>query len=915
MHETAQLPLQTTPAVSGWRRPAWVSLGLMLFFLCLTALYWHTERLAHQHRKQQAFAMAVDRMAFSFKSRMDTYKMVLRGVKGYHDGSEQIDLREFQAYVAALNLQDTVPGLQGIAYVKRLKAEQALDHVRQVRAQGNLQYRIWPEGERAEYSLITHIEPADRLNQLVLGVDVGTMAAEVQALERARDTGELALTAAVPLRQFEGTSQPLGMVLYLPLYQGGTLPETVPQRRDRLVGWVAAPFRMQDLLQGMRQQLDKDIDLAIYDGPAVDAALRLTPPVDVPSGALEEVRWLEPGGRQWTLVMRALPGFDQRWRDTGPGLVALLGGALSLLVGGMAWVLSTARERALALATRMTENLRSTRDELQSTLNAIPDLLFELDPDGRIQSYRPGGADLLAAPAELFEGRLLQDVVGPEAAAGCRAALEAAQRTGHSTGHQFALNLGGQTRWFELSLARKGDEGAPHAQRLVALSRDITERKQSEARTHQLAYFDPLTGLANRRMLLDRLDNALAWARNSHEVGALLFIDLDNFKQINDARGHRLGDALLLQVALRLEGLLRPGDTLARLGGDEFVLLLNDVAPDMESAGRAALLVGEQVRTALEPPYNIEAHHYSSTASIGITLFPKHAEGVEDLLREADTAMYRAKDLGRNRICFYEEAMQANVQERLALEQDLKKAMGAGELTAYLQPQVAPDGRVVGGELLMRWSHPVRGSVPPSRFIPVAESSGLILRMGDWMLQQACEALARLQSAQRLVSLSVNVSQRQFRQDDFVERVRAVLELTGAPADHLILEVTESLLIEDLEHTISRMTELVRMGVRFSIDDFGTGYSSLAYLKRLPLFELKIDRSFVQDTPDDPNDTAIVQSILSMASHLGLRVVAEGVETRAQADFLTASRCDCLQGYLFGRPEPLEGWLQRHLDS
>ena len=487
MHETAQLPLQTTPAVSGWRRPAWVSLGLMLFFLCLTALYWHTERLAHQHRKQQAFAMAVDRMAFSFKSRMDTYKMVLRGVKGYHDGSEQIDLREFQAYVAALNLQDTVPGLQGIAYVKRLKAEQALDHVQQVRAQGNLQYRIWPEGERAEYSLITHIEPADRLNQLVLGVDVGTMAAEVQALERARDTGELALTAAVPLRQFEGTSQPLGMVLYLPLYQGGTLPETVPQRRDRLVGWVAAPFRMQDLLQGMRQQLDKDIDLAIYDGPAVDAALRLTPPVDVPSGALEEVRWLEPGGRQWTLVMRALPGFDQRWRDTGPGLVALLGGALSLLVGGMAWALSTARERALALATRMTENLRSTRDELQSTLNAIPDLLFELDPDGRIQSYRPGGADLLAAPAELFEGRLLQDVVGPEAAAGCRAALEAAQRTGHSTGHQFALNLGGQTRWFELSLARKGDEGAPHAQRLVALSRDITERKQSEARTHQLA--------------------------------------------------------------------------------------------------------------------------------------------------------------------------------------------------------------------------------------------------------------------------------------------------------------------------------------------------------------------------------------------------------------------------------------------
>jgi EAL domain-containing protein (putative c-di-GMP-specific phosphodiesterase class I) len=259
--------------------------------------------------------------------------------------------------------------------------------------------------------------------------------------------------------------------------------------------------------------------------------------------------------------------------------------------------------------------------------------------------------------------------------------------------------------------------------------------------------------------------------------------------------------------------------------------------------------------------------------------------------------------------------MQADVQERLALEQDLKKAMATGELAAYLQPQVRPDGTVVGGELLMRWSHPVRGSVPPSRFIPVAESSGLILRMGDWMLQQACETLARLQSAQRLVSLSVNVSQRQFRQDDFVERLRAMLELTGAPPGFLVLEVTESLLIEDLDNTIARMTELVRMGLRFSIDDFGTGYSSLAYLKRLPLYELKIDRSFVQDTPDDPNDTAIVQSILSVARHLRLHVVAEGVETRAQADFLTASHCDCLQGYLFGRPEPLAGWLRRFLES
>lgn len=304
---------------------------------------------------------------------------------------------------------------------------------------------------------------------------------------------------------------------------------------------------------------------------------------------------------------------------------------------------------------------------------------------------------------------------------------------------------------------------------------------------------------------------------------------------------------------------------------------------------------------------------YDSTASIGITLFPKRGEAVEDLLREADTAMYRAKDLGRNRISFYEAAMQADVQERLALEQDLKKAHAEGQLAVHVQAQVDGVGVVTGAELLMRWTHPVRGSVPPSRFIPVAESSGLILRMGDWMLQQACEALARMQAAGCVVSLSVNVSQRQFRQEDFVGRVQELLAQTGAPPEHLILEVTESLLIENLDDTIARMTELVHMGVRFSIDDFGTGYSSLAYLKKLPLFELKIDKSFVQDTPDDPNDTAIVESILSVARHLKLRVVAEGVETRAQADFLVASQCDCLQGYLFGRPEPLEPWVERRL--
>jgi diguanylate cyclase (GGDEF)-like protein len=438
---------------------------------------------------------------------------------------------------------------------------------------------------------------------------------------------------------------------------------------------------------------------------------------------------------------------------------------------------------------------------------------------------------------------------------------------------------------------------------------DITDRKTAEAHTHQLAYFDALTGLPNRRMLIERIHGALGSAQRSAQFGALLFVDLDNFKQINDARGHSVGDILLKQVAQRLSQDVRGEDLVARLGGDEFVVLAGNLGTDAESAALHARAVADKVREVLETPYTIDGTAYGCTASVGITVYPKKGESVDDLLREADIAMYRAKVAGRNRIAFFEAAMQAEVEERLALEQDLKQAIAAGRLMVHVQPQVDAEGREVGGELLLRWVDPRRGSVPPSTFIPVAEETGLIYALGEIVIRQACDALNRLGAAGRRLPLSVNVSPRQFRKDDFVDRVRAILAETGAPASGLIFEVTEGLLIENWEATLARMSELVALGIRFSIDDFGTGYSSLSYLKKMPLFELKIDRSFVRDTPDDPSDTAIVQSVLSVARHLGLRVVAEGVETQAQADFLRANRCECMQGFLFARPMPLADWL------
>jgi diguanylate cyclase (GGDEF)-like protein/PAS domain S-box-containing protein len=468
----------------------------------------------------------------------------------------------------------------------------------------------------------------------------------------------------------------------------------------------------------------------------------------------------------------------------------------------------------------------------------------------------------------------------------------------------------GEPYWVERELVPISDEGGNNTH-WVAVERDITERKKSEDDIHRLAYFDVLTGLPNRRLLMDRIDKLLASSERNSQYSAVMFIDLDNFKYINDARGHAIGDALLKNAAARLAQLMRKADTVARIGGDEFVVLLAHLSGVHATAAHSALVVAEKIRLAIADDFVIEGQTYSSSASIGVTLLPKGEQSAQDLLREADIAMYRAKADGRNGIAFFEAAMQAEVEQRLNMERDLAAAIDNRELAMHYQPQVDRDGRIIGAELLMRWQRADGNWVSPAQFIPLAEESGQILALGAWAMRQACEGVLQLLAAGHRLPLSVNVSPSQFRQPLFVEDVRALLAETGAPAELLIFEVTEGLLVEKLEDTVLRMRQLAALGIRFSIDDFGTGYSSLAYLKKMPLYELKIDRSFIQDTPADASVTAIVQTILAMAHHLGLKVVAEGVETQAQADFLVNNDCHGLQGYLYARPAPLDALLAR----
>jgi diguanylate cyclase (GGDEF)-like protein/PAS domain S-box-containing protein len=443
---------------------------------------------------------------------------------------------------------------------------------------------------------------------------------------------------------------------------------------------------------------------------------------------------------------------------------------------------------------------------------------------------------------------------------------------------------------------------------------DITLNKEAEAEIHRLAYYDPLTKLSNRRLLQDRIGQALAATGRSGFFGAIFLIDLDHFKELNDTRGHDVGDQLLVEVAQRLRSKVREVDTVARQGGDEFVVLMEDLSKDEDAAVIQARQLAHKLRETIDTPFTLSGYEYHCNFSIGISLFHKQ-DAVEDLLKHADLALYQAKSAGRNTFRFFDPAMQAALDLRNALETELRYALKLNQLLLHYQPQVDENLCVIGVEALIRWQHPVRGMVSPVDFIPLAESTGLIFAIGHWVLETACARLKIWESHAhtRELQIAVNVSARQFRQPDFVAQVQKVLSSSGANPARLKLELTESLALEDVEDTIDKMHAIKQLGAIFSMDDFGTGFSSLSYLAKLPLDQLKIDRAFVCNLPGNSNDEAVVRAIITLGRELAMHVIAEGVETHAQQKFLYDHGCHAYQGYLFSKPlalEALEIFLQ-----
>jgi diguanylate cyclase (GGDEF)-like protein/PAS domain S-box-containing protein len=465
----------------------------------------------------------------------------------------------------------------------------------------------------------------------------------------------------------------------------------------------------------------------------------------------------------------------------------------------------------------------------------------------------------------------------------------------------------GDEFWLELDIVPVAN-AAGKLTHWVAVHRDVTARKRAEAEIQHLAFYDSLTGLPNRRHLLNRLEQALASSHRSQLKGALLFIDLDGFKTLNDTLGHDMGDQLLQQVASRLSACLRQSDTLARLGGDEFVVILENLGSPTDEAASKAGAVCDKILATFHHPFQLDGHEYGSSPSIGVTLFGEQSQNISDLLKRADMAMYQSKAAGRNTVRFFDPRMQAAVTARSALEGDLRHALRRQEFRVHYQPQVNGERHITGVEALVRWQHPQRGMMAPDEFIAVAEETGLIISLGQWVLTTACAQLASWSARPEtaLLDMAVNVSARQFRHPDFVRQVLEVLDATGANPKQLKLELTENLLVDDMEVTSAKMHQLKTKGVCFSLDDFGTGYSSLSYLKRLPLDQLKLDRLFVRDVLTDPNDASIASTIVKLAKALGLSVIAEGVETVEQRDFLADHDCTTYQGYLFSRPVTVE---------
>ncbi|MGR9052770.1 MAG: EAL domain-containing protein [Gammaproteobacteria bacterium] len=893
----------------------------LLILLALVVLVFYFGNRQEMLRIKSIFEQQVELFDYFFNDEVGTLIEMNQVLKGLFDSSREVKELDFQTFTRPILAQHK--NLQALEWIPYIPAEQRSKYELSMGMpiiEPDSTANMKNAGLRSEYFPITYLEPYAG-NEKALGFDIGSNALALATVLKARNTGRPAITGRIRLVQ--DNIGKAGIVVYAPVYSKKNPLSTVEQRQMHFTGAVASVFRIDDIFSAAMLHLPEiQLSISIQDGDEQVFTNALRPPIHkIINIPLVKTKRMRVADKEWQITFRPSQQFFHEHLTWNIWWL-LSGGFLLTGLTGMGLLMLTGRTVAMEgeVKSRTQELERSyiilAESENQLRLAATT---FETH-EGIMITDRMGKILRVNKAFTEITGYRPEDVIGEN------------PRLLKSGMHDlsFFKNLWRQLKTVgkfegEIWNRRKNHEVFPGWQTItavknkqgqtthyVAIFSDITEKKKSENEIHDLAFYDPLTSLANRRMLISQLQNELIVAKRRALYGALLFLDLDRFKVLNDSLGHYVGDELLKQVAQRLKVVLREEDTPARLGGDEFVILIHANKASLKEAREQALTVAEKLQDVLNRPYLIgDAEHHCSP-SIGITLFPDDAHSAVKLLQQADKAMYQSKAKGRNAISFFHPSMQDAADARLFLEKELRSAIENSDFILHYQPQIDLEGRTVGAEALIRWEHKVKGLISPSDFIPIAEETGLILRLGDWVLQAACAQMrAWLDTGFELAHVSINVSSKQFRQTDFIERVAHALTAHRLSASRLRIELTEGVVIDNIADTVKKMRALKELGVRISIDDFGTGYSSLTYLKRLPLDELKIDQSFVRDIASDYNDAVIIETIINMAHNLGLDVIAEGVETEEQKNYLSEKGCPVFQGYYFSRPLPASDFKKR----
>ncbi|MCQ8182826.1 EAL domain-containing protein [Methylomonas sp. SURF-1] len=835
-------------------------------------------------------------------------------LKALFDSSDSVDRNEFRLFAHTIFSQH--PELEVLEWLPKVRQSQRaeFEEREQIRiVDREVEGAVKTAAERDYYLPVTYWFG----NEQNLGLDALSRPELREAIEKAIASGKTSATSGLAFADGQ-----FGFAVFSPIYSSGKPLNSLQQRQEHLRGLVANVFRLSSEVAEIVSRLEAnqlalsiyDADRLLYGESTVDAAA-------TPFAELHQQLKLKVADRLWAIHYRPSAQFyaEQRswtvwWLLSGSFLLCgLTSFGLMLMTGRTARI-----EDLVALKTRdllrSNQALNSEIERRKQQENELRIAAATFQSHEAIMVTDTKGIVLRVNDAfSRITGYSAAEVVGrrPDLLSKVRQApgllyglFRALLRKNQWRGEIWNRRKNGDVfpEWLTVTGVR--DESGKLLN-YVAIFSDISEQKAAEREIHELAFYDPLTGLPNRRLLLDRLKQEIAAAKRQHCYGALFFLDLDHFKTLNDSRGHQVGDELLTQVAQRLRAIIREEDTACRLGGDEFIVMVPGRYREMAQATHHAVMLAEKILHTINQPFNVQGSEHHFSTSIGVTLFPEAAEQPEAVIQQADTAMYRAKESGRNGISFYRPSMQETADRRLTLEKEIRQALKEQQFVLHYQPQVDDSGRVVSAEALIRWQHPQRGMISPAEFIPIAEDTRLILPLGEWVIRETCRQIGVWDRENRAIGhVAVNVSSRQFRQPDFVEQIERILADASLSADRLVIELTEGSVISNIDDTVRKMRDLQTLGVKTSIDDFGIGYSSLSYLKTLPISQLKIDQSFVKDLPEDQNDAVIVETIINMAKSLRLHVIAEGVETEEQVRFLREKGCLSYQGYHIGRPVP-----------